>query len=96
MEFVFCCPFNCCGNLGLRLPAEVGMSSTMFLVRRLCVPGPVGGVYRIASGACLVSHGYVPNLLCWSRGMDEQVSTGPRSPEYISRLQVFFSLGIIS
>jgi hypothetical protein len=22
--------------------------------------------------------------------MDEQVSTGPRSPEYISRLQVFF------
>ena len=29
--------------------------------------------------------------------MDEQISTGPRSPEYIllSRLQVFFSLGIM-
>ena len=41
MEFVFCCPFCCCGNLGLRMLPEVGMSSTMFSVRRSCVPGPV-------------------------------------------------------
>jgi hypothetical protein len=40
--FVFCWPFCCCGHLGLRLPAEVGMSSsTMSPVRRSCVPGPV-------------------------------------------------------
>jgi hypothetical protein len=28
-------------------------------------------------------------MACWSGGMDEQISIGPRSPEYISRLQVF-------
>jgi hypothetical protein len=40
--FVFCWPFCFCGILGLRLPPEVGMSSsTMSPVRRSCVPGPV-------------------------------------------------------
>jgi hypothetical protein len=41
-NFYGACPFSCCGNLGLRMPAEeVGISSTMFSVRRLCVAGPV-------------------------------------------------------
>jgi hypothetical protein len=136
-SFVFCCPFFCCGNLGLRMLPEVGMSSTMFSVCRLCVPGLVCNpmsfhsiylsmsilprhclsrfdiircIYTTSAsfmsylfeGVSIVPHlrsvsiltgwrGYVQKLLCWSRGMDEQVSTGPRSPEYIlSRLQVFF------
>jgi hypothetical protein len=107
----------------------VGMSSTMFSVRRLCMPGPVSNrmsfysiylsmsilprpclsrfdiircIYTTSAsfmsclfeGVSTVPHlrivptlpgwrGYVQKLLCWSRGIDEQVSTGPRSPEYI-------------
>jgi hypothetical protein len=57
-SFVFCCLFCCCGNLGLSMPAEVGMSSsTLSLVRRSsCVPGPVSNK-RMAYLVNLPSHG---------------------------------------
>jgi hypothetical protein len=126
-----------CGNLGLRILPEVGMSSTMFSMRRLYVPGPVCNpmsfhsiclsmsilprpclsrfdiircIYTTSAsfmpylfeGVSIVSHlrsvpilpgcrGYVQKLLCWSRGMDEQVL----EVRNIYQDCKFFSLGII-
>jgi hypothetical protein len=73
-----CCPFGCCGNLGLSMPAEVGMSSfTMSPVCLLCVSGPVSK--HMAYLVNVPSHG----ISCHSLYLCLSIFARPCPPHFV-------------
>jgi hypothetical protein len=75
-SFVFCCPFCCCGNLGLSMPAEVGMSSSCW--GESCVPGPVSK--RMAYLVNVPSHG----ISCHSIYLSMSLFSRPCPPHFVT------------